>query len=153
MHSRVRVTLLLVLLASGLAGCMPQGVWPIEMAATADPVDPISVGKARFRAGDFGLAEASFSKAVEETPANAEAWLGLAAAHDQLGRFDLADKDYGRLEPMLGRSVTFLNNRGYSYLLRGDHVRARRDLEKALSLDPENSSIQANLAQLRGQIR
>ena len=150
MSSRIILTLAL-LMGSGLAGCMSIDSWPGGLAAGPDPVDPVMVGKTRFRAGDFGLAEASFRKAVEETPANSEAWLGLAAAHDQLGRFDLADHDYARLEPTLGQTVTFLNNRGYSYLLRGDRNRARRDLEKALSLDPENQSIRANLAQLRGK--
>ena len=149
MGSRVISTFVL-LLACCLGGCMPMGNWQPEFALAQDPVDPVRIGKERFRAGDFGLAESSFRRAVEDSPANAEAWLGLAAAHDQLGRFDLADHDYARLEPMLGKSAAFLNNRGYSYLLRGDRLRARKDLEKALSMDPDNLSIRANLAQLRG---
>lgn len=147
---KIRVSAALVLLCTGLAGCMPLEGPQALLTVAADPVDPLSVGKARFRGGDFGLAEASFQKAVEATPANPEAWLGLAAAHDQLGRFDLSDLDYAQMEPLIGRTATFLNNRGYSYLLRGDRRRARRDLEKALSLDPDNPAIQANVSRVRG---
>src|SRR4051812_24295041 len=70
----------------------------------------VSAGKAHFRAGDFGLAEASYRRAVEEVPTDAGAWLGLAAAQDQLGRFDLSDKSYERLERLVGLTPALLNN-------------------------------------------
>lgn len=137
----------LLFLSVALAGCMPLASQHDLSPAVTD--DPVGIGKTRFRAGDFGLAEESFRYAVEKRPTDPEAWLGLAAAHDQLGRFDLSDIDYVRLETLLGDSATFLNNRGYSYLLRGDRKRARRDLERALTLDPLNTFIRANVAQLR----
>ncbi|TMJ35509.1 MAG: tetratricopeptide repeat protein, partial [Alphaproteobacteria bacterium] len=56
--------------------------------------DYIRMGKVHFRNGDYGLAEQKFRKAVEVTPKDAEAWLGLAASYDQLRRFDLADNAY-----------------------------------------------------------
>ena len=115
------------------------------LASASSDADPVSAGKTHFRTGDFGLAEASFRRAVEETPSNAEAWLGLAASQDQLGRFDLADKSYNQLIRLAGTTPAVLNNRGYSYLLRGDAQRARRDLERAASLDPSNAAIKANL--------
>jgi Flp pilus assembly protein TadD len=135
-------------LGATLSGC---NTWLAEqngqfLASFNAPQGPLSAGKAHFRAGDFGLAEASYRRAVEEIPTDAEAWLGLAAAQDQLGRFDLADRSYERLEQLVGPTPAFLNNRGYSYLLRGDARRARRDLEKALALNPQDTAIKANAA-------
>jgi hypothetical protein len=40
-----------------------------------------------FREGRFGLAEKSYRKAVELSPRDAEAWVGLAASYDRLRRF------------------------------------------------------------------
>jgi Flp pilus assembly protein TadD len=102
-------------------------------------------GKEAFRARAFGLAEANFRRAVEETPDNIEAWLGLAATHDELGRFDLADRDYAKILRIGPASAEVLNNRGYSYLLRGDRARARTDFFAARKLAPENETITANL--------
>ena len=118
------------------------------LANFSGEADPVSSGKAHFRSGDFGLAEASFRRAIEDVPTDAEAWLGLAAAQDQLGRFDLADKSYAHLERLVGTTPTFLNNRGYSYLLRGDVQRARRDLDRAAALAPDNPAIKANLTRV-----
>jgi Flp pilus assembly protein TadD len=38
-----------------------------------------------------------------------------------------------------------LNNQGYSYMLRGDYVRARTKLAEARALDPKSPYIQNNL--------
>ena len=47
----------------------------------------------------------------------------------------------------------FLNNRGYSYLLRGDLRRASQDLSEAQAKDPENEKIRNNLATLEARAR
>ena len=52
-----------------------------------------------------------------------------------------------------GRRPTFLNNRGYSYLLRGDIRRASQDLSAAAAKDPENERIQNNLRTLDERAR
>ncbi|MCC2112541.1 MAG: tetratricopeptide repeat protein [Hyphomicrobiales bacterium] len=118
--------------------------------ADAGPVnEDLVLGRNHFAAGDYGLAEKHFRLAVESNPENAEAWLGLAAAYDQLKRFDLADPAYAETVKLVGETAEVLNNRGYSYMLRGDYRKARRDLKRAASLDPENPQIQANLEQLK----
>jgi Flp pilus assembly protein TadD len=38
-----------------------------------------------------------------------------------------------------------MNNRGFSYILRGDYARARRTLEVALARAPDNPYIRNNL--------
>src|SRR3954462_9357011 len=48
------------------------------------------LGRAHFIAGDYGLAEQAYRRAVEVTPQNGQAWLGLASSYDRIGRYDLA---------------------------------------------------------------
>ncbi|MEZ5801764.1 MAG: hypothetical protein R3D29_16475 [Nitratireductor sp.] len=54
---------------------------------------------------------------------NVAAWVGLAASYDQLGRFDNSDRAHDQLAKLKGDDPRILNNRGYSYLLRGDYVK------------------------------
>ena len=109
--------------------------------------------KAHFRAANFGLAERHYRKAVEKNPDDAEAWLGLAASYDQLGRFDHADRAYQRLTALTGQSAILLNNLGYSYYLRGDTARARQKLAEAKRLSPANATIDGNLTLLAQDTR
>ncbi len=105
-------------------------------------------GKMHFRNRDYGIAEKNFRKAVEVTPGDIEAWLGLAASYDHLRRFDLADKAYKRVLRSGGKHPEVLNNIAYSYLLRGDTARARKFLLRAYDLRPNNQIIINNLAML-----
>lgn len=107
--------------------------------------DKIERAKKQFRARNFGLAEQEFRAIVEKEPGNAEAWLGLAASYDQLRRFDLADRAYGQVARLAGPSVALHNNRGYSYLLRGNERRARSEFRKAQQLDPKNAFVRNNM--------
>jgi Flp pilus assembly protein TadD len=115
--------------------------------------DDLGLGKYHFGAENYGLAEMHFRRAVEQSPGNAEAWLGLAASYDQLKRWDLADRAYAEALKITGPTPAFLNNRGYSYLLRGDIRRASQDLSAAAARDPENERIQNNLKALDGRAR
>jgi Flp pilus assembly protein TadD len=148
------------LAASALTGCFADGREP---SASVDPrheaivgpegntpsvVDDLARAKEAFRERRFGLAEKGFRAAIEKSPNEVEAWLGLAATHDQLGRYDLADKEYAQVRKRAGASLEFLNNRGYSYLLRGDFKRARADFSAAQRLDPDNEFLRNNLRTL-----
>jgi tetratricopeptide (TPR) repeat protein len=115
----------------------------------SDPNDELSLGKKQYRAGDYGLAEKHFRRAVESHPRDAEAWLGLAASYDQLRRFDLADRAYREAIRIVGRTPAILNNQGYSYMLRGDYPRARALLLEAQAKDPGNKFVANNLRLLR----
>jgi Flp pilus assembly protein TadD len=119
----------------------------------SDPNDDLSIGKENFREGNYGLAERYFRKAVESGPKDAEAWLGLAASYDRLRRFELADRAYEELIKIVGPTPEILNNRGYSYMLRGQFGRAREILMTARAKDPDNPFIQNNLALLDEAVR
>jgi Flp pilus assembly protein TadD len=110
-----------------------------------DPNDDLRLGKKYFRTGNFGLAEKHFRRAVEMHPRDAESWVGLAASYDRLKRFDLADRAYAQATAVMGDTPELMNNKGFSYLLRGDYARARRTLLAAQSRAPDNPYIRNNL--------
>lgn len=110
-----------------------------------DPNDDLAIGKKYYRQGSYGLAERHFRKAVELHPRDAESWLGLAAAYDQLRRFDLADRAYSQVIKMIGETPEVMNNLGFSYMLRSDYRRARATLLAARAKAPDNPHIAANL--------
>src|SRR6478736_4967706 len=72
------------------------------------------LGRAHFIAGEYGLAEQAYRRAVEVTPQNGQAWLGLAASYDRIGRYDLAARSYQNARRYLGENYVVLNNEGYS---------------------------------------
>ena len=139
-----------------LAGCQPSAENRLLQDSSMTMEDPkfypsdeyIRKAKVNFRNGDYGLAESNYRKAVEVTPKDAEAWLGLAASYDQLRRFDLADNAYKNVLQLGYNNAAVLNNAGYSQLLRGDLKSARRFLLKAYELEPENPYIVNNIALL-----
>jgi Flp pilus assembly protein TadD len=106
---------------------------------------PLKLGLEYFKKGSYGLAERYFRDAVEKSPKDAEAWIGLAASYDRLRRFDLADQAYAQATKLTGETVQILNDRGYSYMLRGDLAKARAKFQKAYALDPTNPTITNNL--------
>jgi Flp pilus assembly protein TadD len=168
---RARGALVAGLLAAGLPACSTLDLAgtaleaaPVQPAALqAAPVqaappfdaskDDLALAKDHFRAGHFGLAEVHFRRAVEASKGSAEGWLGLAASYDQLKRYDLADRAYREALKLTGPTPEFLNNRGYSYLLRGDIRRASQDLSAAAAADPGNERIQNNLKALDQRAR
>ncbi len=147
--------------ALGAAGCAdmadllpvaplpPSGDVILLPAFQSGPEQPlVDKAKVHFRNGEYGLAERYFRQAVEERYQNVEAWLGLAASYDNLKRFEEADRAYDVLEKLVGHTPTVLNNLGYHYMLKGEFGRAEHALLTALSRDPNNPLICANLALL-----
>ena len=118
-----------------------------------EPKDDKMLGKEHYRAQNYGLAELHFRRAVESHKDDPEAWLGLAAAYDQLKRFKLADRAYAEALKRAGPTAEILNNRGYSYMLRGDLRRASADLSLASAKDPASEHIRNNLKTLDQRAR
>ena len=141
-----------VLICFAVAGCQNIGLIS-EGAPSAVVAEPVSraqsvsaeLARSQFASGNFALAEQNFREAVESNPSDFASWVGLAASYDKLGRFELADRAYGRAIQISGETIEILNNRGYSYLLRGDRARARAQFERALLLDPANPVIANNI--------
>ena len=136
-----------------VTGALGPGAPADDGLLGSDPGDDLNLGKKQYRAGNFGLAERYFRRAVELHPRDAEAWVGLAAAYDRLRRFDLADRAYEQAVAIIGPTAELLNNRGYSYMLRGDYPHARTTLLAAAAKDPKNPYIKNNLELLDKSFR
>lgn len=124
-----------------------------EPKASPNKSDDVSLGKKYFRDGNFGLAERHFRRAVELHPRDLDSWMGLAASYDRQRRFDLADRAYDQATKIAGPTAEILNNRGYSYMLRGDQRRARETLLEAQARDPGNTYVKNNLELLEASLR
>ncbi len=152
---KISSTAMAAILASVvLGGCTTSGLDKTETTSIAPATPDISesdlvAGKAQFREANYGLAENHFRKAVELRADNSEAWMGLAASYDQLGRFDFADRAYDQLLKVAGRRPEILNNMGYSQLLRGNKKKARTLLTEARNGMADPAVVDANLALLR----
>jgi Flp pilus assembly protein TadD len=115
--------------------------------------ESLSLGIEHFNRGHYGIAERHFRDAVEKAPRDVTAWVGLAACYDRLGRFDFADRAYLAAVKLAGETVQLLNNQGYSYMLRGDLVRARKKFLKAYEREPNNPTVLNNLQLLNSSYK
>jgi Flp pilus assembly protein TadD len=115
--------------------------------------EPLKLGIEHFNRGSYGLAEQYFRDAVEKAPRDVTAWVGLAASYDRLARFDLADRAYAAAIRLAGETTDILNNQGYSFMLRGDLVAARKKFLKAYEREPDNPMIINNLKLLNSSYR
>ena len=114
------------------------------------PDDQLLVAaKLQFTEGNYGKSFRMFKKSLDVVPNDPAAWLGFAASADMLRKFDEADFAYRKLKPVIGERIEFLNNYGYSLLLRGDLVGARGYFLKAYEKDPSNPVTANNLEMLR----
>ena len=136
-------------------------VGPATTATLQEPDDvkyyrsdePLRMAIEHFNRGHYGIAERYFRDATEKAPKDPTAWIGLAAAYDRIGRFDLADRAYVGAIKLVGETTEILNNQGYSYMLRGDLVNARRKFLKAYEREPNNPTIANNLQLLNSSSR
>ena len=153
---RVGRLLRVIALALLAAGCNQTGLTPTPVPnpiTGQNPGDvkyypsdqPVRLGVQRFYEGNFGLAQLYFQDAVEKSPSDVMAWIGLAACYDRLGRFDLADRAYAAAAKLEGDTTRLLNNEGYSYMLRGDLKAARSKFQSALRRDPNNQTTLNNI--------
>lgn len=143
-------TLIVVGVALVVSGCQTSNIDTLQTTSLGGKVADISAtdmaeGKAQFRDANYGLAEKHFRKAVELRADNAEAWMGLAASYDQLGRFDFSDRAYEQLVKLTGREPRVVNNLGYSQLLRGNKGKARKLFNEAARQAPDDKVIAANI--------
>jgi Flp pilus assembly protein TadD len=139
--------------APGPAASIDTSVEPARTLTVQEPADikyyrsdePLRMGLEHFDRGHYGIAERYLRDAVEKAPRDASAWIALAAAYDRLARFDLADRAYRSAISLIGETTQILNNQGYSYMLRGKLVLARKKFMQAYAREPDNAMIANNL--------
>ena len=162
MKMQSRQVLAFVLAGLLQAGCQSTNVEDYssfgDSAASVDDLSDVSyypadelvaLGIVQFNERNFGKSYALFKRAVSVFPEDPLAWLGYAASSDQIGRFDNADNAYRLLATMIPDSPVYLNNVGYSHLLRGNLPKARRYFLKAYEKDPANETTANNIELLR----
>jgi Flp pilus assembly protein TadD len=167
----MRAVFVLAVLTIALSGCAnttaQRSSWAADVVYTGSTATVQSPGDVKyyssdelvhlateyFNRGSYGVAAEYFRTAVERAPKDVTAWIGLAASYDRIGRFDLADQAYRNAIRITGETIEILNNRGYSYMLRGNLIQARVQFNKALRLDPGNTTIRNNLELLNGSHR
>lgn len=149
------ISALALLSAAALSGCAGDPALNPELTETAalpETARLVVEGKRQLSEGNHGVAIEAFSKSIEIDAHNPDAWLGLAACYDELGRFDQADKAYGKVQQLVGATPRVLNNLGYSYLLRGNLDKARTTLAAAYQGDPGNPYILNNITILNEKL-
>ncbi|WP_353474336.1 hypothetical protein PVT71_20560 [Salipiger sp. H15] len=152
-----RVLVLSVILALGACENASYSDRTLSTKDTASlgfyPDDQLLVSaKMQFRERNYGKSYKLFKEALDVVPDDTEAWLGYAASADMLRQFERADYAYRRLQPVIGQRVEFLNNYGYSMLLRGELVAARKYFLAAYEKDPSNPITANNLELLRNSV-
>jgi tetratricopeptide (TPR) repeat protein len=154
---KIRNNLILTLLLAYLAFAPVVGITCQEIGrsiAVAGLV--LFLSFALFAAGWIGGGDAKLATVTT-------LWLGadnafsyflfLSLLGDRLRRFDLADQAYATAIKLTGETVQILNDRGYSYLLRGDLSKARAKFLRAYQLDPTNPTVINNIALLNSSYR
>ncbi|HET9429139.1 MAG TPA: LytR C-terminal domain-containing protein [Allosphingosinicella sp.] len=95
---KLRSALLIAAAMAPLVACSSASFRPRPVGqnyvATTDVDLLLAEARAQFRAGNHALAAGNFRRILARAPDSIEAYNGMAAAYDRLGRFDLARRYY-----------------------------------------------------------
>lgn len=149
--------LMLTVATAGLTTILGCGTTSIEASRSAIPRTvpavasgaELSTALSAFESGSFGYAVKYFEMASKKNPNDMVSCLGMAASYDWLYRFELADDAYDRCGEIDDGSFSYHNNKGFSYLLRGDYGNASVSFARAAQLQPDSPVIQNNLKVLQ----
>lgn len=134
-------------LVTVLSGCEPGTAFAPQNPQTTQM--QVERGISLLAARDYGAAKSTLMKAQPLKTGDERALMALAVAADMEGDFKLSDRAYEMLLTRSRDQVMLFNNMGYSYMLRGDLVRAASYLQEAARRDPKNPVVRNNLAMLR----
>jgi len=146
-QQRIGIVLVVAaLLVSGCSGTAGNMRPVIAMGGDSMNIhEPVENGRALLMTGQYGLAIEALSRVLRDDPGNARTLTLLAEAYDRLHRYDLADRYHGQALQADPNFVAALNNWGYSYLVRGDKLRAVGLLERAAAMKKGHPVVAANL--------
>lgn len=100
----------------------------------------LAKGRMLFERGEFALAADAFRKAVRQNPESADAYNGLAASYDNLGRYDLSRRYYELALARAPEDGRILRNLARSRLGQGDRVAARKLFAEAAAVEAANAA-------------
>jgi len=148
MKRKVAAALLLTVSAMGCTHSK-LAVRALPAPESASMADAASLAKGRmlFARGEFALAADAFQKAARYDPKSADAYNGLAASYDQLGRYDLSRRYYELALAQAPEDGRVLRNFARSMLRQGNQLAARKLIAEAAALDQDGASQAAEQAQ------
>jgi len=148
MKRKVAAALLLTVSAMGCTHSK-LAVRALPAPESAGMADAASLAKGRmlFARGEFALAADAFQKAARYDPKSADAYNGLAASYDQLGRYDLSRRYYELALAQAPEDGRVLRNFARSMLRQGNQLAARKLIAEAAALDQDGASQAAEQAQ------
>ncbi|MCS6909573.1 MAG: tetratricopeptide repeat protein [Anaerolineales bacterium] len=125
----------------------------LQTAQRLDPQNPAiaaEIGGAYAAQGDLVNAEVAFTRAVELAPNDAKFWLLLARFYVD-NEFKVAELGLPAARQAAGldeNSALAADAHGYALIVTGDFVNGRKQLERALALDPSLPSAYYHLGRL-----
>jgi Flp pilus assembly protein TadD len=130
-----------------LASCASSSLFaPPDPQVTRAHVDR---GISLISTRDFKTAKTELLKADPFKTGDQRALMALAIASDMEGDFRTSDKAYELLLAQSTDQAALFNNMGYSYMLRGDLIRANSYLAEAERRAPKNDTIRNNRRMLK----
>lgn len=136
-----------VTLVTLLASCADGGIFaPPDPQVTRQHIDR---GISLISVRDFKSAKTELLKANPFKTGDQRALMALAIASDMEGDFRTSDKAYELLLAQSTDQATLFNNMGYSYMLRGDLLKANSYLAEAERRAPKNDTIRNNRKMLK----
>ncbi|NLA41822.1 MAG: tetratricopeptide repeat protein [Smithella sp.] len=109
-----------------------------------DAAEWFEKGYAAGTSGNYNEALASFNKAIELDPKDADAYNNRGIAYDNLGNHKQAIKDYNKAIELDPKNAKAYNNRGGAYGDLGNYKQAIKDYDKAIDLDPKYAAAYYN---------
>lgn len=93
------------------------------------------------RNSHYDLARDGYRRLIKSLPDNLDIRFSLAAAYERQGQYDDAEREFKTILKKDPNHAMTLNYLGYMYADRGVNLKQSREMiERALSLDPENSA-------------
>ena len=98
---------------------------------------------------EYDRSLAYFSEALQEDTVKSQALLGVASSYSLLGQFPKADQYFQQYRDQFGTTAAYLNDHGFSLMLRGNYLEAERQFLKASNRKPNSTTIKNNLIGVR----
>ncbi|MGE0775854.1 MAG: LytR C-terminal domain-containing protein [Sphingomonadaceae bacterium] len=111
-----------------------RAIQPAESTRMAHG-EALTKGRMLFGRGEYALAADAFRKAARQNPESADAYNGLAASYDHLGRYDLSRRYYELALAFAPDDGRILRNFARSMLGQGNRLAARKLIAEAAALD------------------
>ncbi len=106
---------------------------------------PISnLGVIKFYEGDYGLAIAYFSEAIEIDPNLAHAYFGRGMTYSQNALYHRAIDDFDKAILLSPNQANYYTSRGIAYGMWGEYEKAFVDLNRAIELNPRDDLAYGN---------